>query len=120
MIQLSNLIYKGLSEDTEVSNLVGTKVFPLIADQKTKLPFIVYRVSLLNSVTKDKAERFSVEILSFETSYNKSLALNEKAVNAIDNVDLAGINYKFIKGSAEPLIDTDNRFYVKQIINIKK
>lgn len=120
MRQLSDLIYKGLTEDAAVSDIVGTKVFPLIADQEIETPFIVYRVSLIDNLTKDRADHFEVEILSYETSYNKSLDLNDAVVNAIANVDLDGANYKFNKGSATPLVDTDYRFYVKQIINIKK
>ncbi len=120
MKQLSDLIYKGLTEDTTVSSIVGDKVFPLIADQEIETPFIVYRVSLIDNLTKDGADHFVVEILSYEKTYNKSLELNEAVVSAIDNVDLNGANYKFNKGSATPLVDTDYRFYVKQIINIKK
>jgi len=123
MLQLSKIIAKALKDDAAVSTIVGTKVYPLIADQDTEAPFVVYNVSQLPEVTKDNANDYAIDILSYHKTYDEALELNEKVIavmQTINGVEYNGKKYKFRNDGAIPFLDQDNQIYVKQSLNIKK
>ena len=44
-MEIGKSIYNILAANTNVSNLVGTRIFPNVAPQTTTLPFIIYDVT---------------------------------------------------------------------------
>ena len=121
MYTLSELIYKGLTETPTVTAIVGTKVFPLLVDQEEQMPYIVYHVAKNGAkITKDGGGDFTITILSYETTYNKALQLNEVVVQALEQVEKDNKKYWFTDEGATPLLDQEQNIYVQQIITIKK
>ncbi|WP_019539802.1 DUF3168 domain-containing protein [Proteiniphilum acetatigenes] len=58
MIQIGKTIYNLLSSDTDVTDVVDDKIYPLVADINTTFPFIVYRKNSYNpDYTKDGISR---------------------------------------------------------------
>lgn len=54
-IKLGKTIYQKLKESTEIKKLVGNRIYPLVAEQTTTFPFLVYYRTNLTSdgSTKD-------------------------------------------------------------------
>ncbi|MCQ2978735.1 MAG: DUF3168 domain-containing protein [Clostridia bacterium] len=88
-LQVGKVIYKILTDDEDVNQLVQNKVFPLVAENGTTFPFIVYkRNSLIPVTTKDKyiySLESSFEITVADNTYNGSVDLAEKVINALAN-----------------------------------
>lgn len=118
MFEISELVRKGLTEDAAVSAVVGAKVFPLLADQDSVLPFIVYRVRKDGEATKNASD-YTVEVYSYESTYDKALVLHEKVMSALETVSDGTSTHHFTEGSAEPFYTEKREFYIQQIINIK-
>lgn len=81
-LQVGKVIYETLSTDNDVAARVGKKIFPLVANEKTTFPFIVYRRGGLqeNSDTKDRllfGEEASIDVIIAADTYNESIELAE-------------------------------------------
>ena len=120
MLELSNVIFAGLSGDTNVTGLVGNKIFPLIADQEVERPYIVYSVEKNEPLTKDGANDYTVEIVCYENNYEDALKLHNYIIEAMQQVNYANTNYYFKDNGASADLTEDYGIKVKQILNIKK
>lgn len=61
-ISVNKYIYQLLSEDAGLNELVGTKIYPLIAEESTTFPFIIFkRTNLITNYTKDGCAGDEVE-----------------------------------------------------------
>lgn len=88
IIQIGKAIAEILREDSAVKAAVGTNVFPLIADEKTPFPFIIYRrVSGSDATTKDSrySESCTVEIAVIADDYLASVNIATAVKNAMEN-----------------------------------
>ena len=86
MIKIGSTVYKILSEDLEVTEMVGDNIFPLIADTDTTFPFIVFKKdSYKPQYSKDGItnKRAVVEIIIASEDYEESVELAEKVFKAI-------------------------------------
>ena len=120
MYILSEIIRKGLTETTAVTDIVADKVYPLIADQEVELPYVVYSVAKNGAeISKDGGGDFTVTLLSYETTYNKALLLNEAVITALEEVDMYAVNYRFTDQGALPQVTVDQNIFVEQTITIK-
>lgn len=78
-IQIGKVIYNKLSENEIIHNVVADRIYPVIAEQTTNYPFIIYyRNSIVNtSFNKDGSVEddvsFSITVVS--TKYNESADL---------------------------------------------
>ncbi len=120
MLELSKIIYSGLKASIAINEVVGTKIFPLLADQEVDFPFIVYRVEQLETKTKDRSVEYLVTILSFQTTYDLALELSEKIQDTMKLVAVNNKSYRFVKTSAAPFLTEDRQIYVEQKFNIIK
>ena len=120
MLELSEIIATGLLQNTAVATIVGTKVFPLLADQEVDIPFIVYRVAKFSQATKDNAFDYEVTIISYTNTYNDSLSLADAVIEAMKVVNLNNKAYTFNDAGATPFVDEEQKYYVEQKLNIKK
>lgn len=86
MIKIGETVYNILSTDTDVTAIVGTKIFPLVADIGTTFPFIVYKKnSYVPEYSKDGITKKSavVEIIIASDKYIESVELADKVFKAI-------------------------------------
>ena len=77
-----------LTEDETVASYLGTKVFPLVAPEKTTFPFLVYqRSSGYGEYNKDYLTSYTVniDILIFSNKYIDVVNITEAVDNFIKN-----------------------------------
>ena len=78
-IQIGKVIYSKLSENEIIQDVVADRIYPVIAEQTTNYPFIIYyRNSIVNTIfNKDGSVEddvsFTVTVVS--TKYNESADL---------------------------------------------
>ena len=89
-MNIGKAIYGILSGTTAVSDIVGTKIFPEIAEQETAVPFVVYQVqSVQPEDTHDgpsKLDEVRVEVLCYDDAYNGAADLASAVRGALDRV----------------------------------
>ena len=81
-------IYSILTSDSDVSAIVGTRVYPQIAAQGAAFPFVVY---LINDITPSDTksgvstlDEVRYEVLAVSETYAEAADLNEKVRTALD------------------------------------
>jgi len=89
-MNIGKAIYGILSGTTAVTDIVGTKIFPEIAEQETAVPFVVYQVqSVQPEDTHDgpsKLDEVRVEVLCYDDAYNGAADLAVAVRGALDRV----------------------------------
>jgi len=89
-MNIGKAIYGILSGTTEVTDIVGTKIFPEIAEQETAVPFVIYQVqSVQPEDTHDgpsKLDEVRVEVLCYDDAYNGAADLASAVRGALDRV----------------------------------
>lgn len=81
--------------------LVGKRIYPLVAPENTATPYIVWQVisaqrqNTLDGTTNHEWLRVQIDI--YDKSYDKSLKLSHKAVEAINN----GVQLSIHSGSQQ-------------------
>lgn len=86
-----------LKANTDLTNLVGTRIYPLKAPQNVVNPYVIYRVisdvsnQCLGGVTFENDARFQIDCWS--TKYSEVKAIKEAVLNAIEGFKSSyGIN----------------------------
>ena len=83
-------IYNILSNDSDITSLVSTRIFPLVAPQSTEFPFILYDVDENNpSDTKDgvsKLDTIQSTVSCYAKSYSEACDIADKIRTALDRV----------------------------------
>ena len=77
-LEIGKVIYAVLSTDSRLTTLVGNKIFPVIVDNGTTYPFIVYRRSNVTaSYTKDfhLSDEVLIDINCVSQSYEEGLKI---------------------------------------------
>lgn len=78
-LQIGKAIYNILSNDKNITNRVGKKIYPLIADVDTTFPFIIYkRTGIIPADSKDRfiySEEVYVEVVVASDKYNESIEI---------------------------------------------
>jgi hypothetical protein len=89
-MNIGKAIYGILSGTTAVTDIVGTKIFPEIAEQETAVPFVIYQVqSVQPEDTHDgpsKLDEVRVEVLCYDDAYNGAADLASAVRGALDRV----------------------------------
>lgn len=85
---VSKIVYNLLSNATDVTDIVSTKIYPMRAGQRQDLPFITYDIlSQEPAKTKTGASRMDVyraQISCFSYDYDELIDLAEKVRTALD------------------------------------
>jgi hypothetical protein len=79
---------------------VQTKVFPLVVEDGTEYPFIVYRRNGVNSIcTKDfhLEDEIAVDILCISNDYKESVEVAKTVLSALEDKQFATYNIISIK-----------------------
>lgn len=77
-LEIGKLIYSLLSDDSRLSTLLGNKIFPLIVENNTTYPFIVYKRSDVKAnYTKDYYlnDDVSIDIVCVSDNYLSGLEI---------------------------------------------
>lgn len=76
-----------LLTNSEVNTLIEGRIFPIIADQGTKYPFITYRrTGCSNEDSKDRIyeDNTTVELVIASASYTESMDIAQKCREALE------------------------------------
>ncbi len=89
-LRASTAVYSILSQYKDLTDLVGNRLFPIIADEGTDFPFVVYRRLGLSETpkyfNKDLASTGGeavVELMVVSNDYDESIEVAEQVVNAL-------------------------------------
>lgn len=106
-----------LLEDEDVSSVLGNKVFPIVADNGTTFPLLVYRRSSYRPYdNKDYTdEAVYIDITIAAETYSQSVDIADKVAECLNRASTDLINYISIVNINEDFIDNS---YV-QIISIE-
>lgn len=78
-ILIGKVIYQRLSNNETIKGILGDKIFPLVADNNTTFPFIVYKRTnvIVDDVTKDgfNEDTVSFEVIVVTNNHEESLNL---------------------------------------------
>jgi hypothetical protein len=126
---IGKAIYALLQAATDVTDIVGTQVFPDMATQQAVYPFIVYTIdSVTPTDTKEGASKLdvvTVAVMSYANSYTTAQDLAGKVRIALDakkgtfgGVEVGSIRFTNAQAAA---MDTDKRVYiVEQKYNVRE
>ena len=115
MFEVAEIIYRILSEDATLSAIVGTKIFPLIADQDTQPPFVLYSVDQEKPYSKQGTYQYSISTSAIEDTYNDAAILSELLKGAMEAAP-----EKFMYQGGTVTYTEDNRFRITQNYEFKK
>lgn len=111
-----------LSNSGEVTKLVGSKVFPIVANEGTTFPFIVYRrTNYTPASNKDFTnEIVGVEINILSQKYDEAVniadvvatSLDRKETNFIEDIKITNISEDYIEDTFVERIYLD--IYIKE------
>ena len=96
-------VYGILSANTGVTDIVGTRIFPEIAEQEAQTPFVIYQLqSVAPEDTHDgpsKLDEVRFEFLCYADSYNEAADLGVAVRAALDRVSgtYNGVNVESIQ-----------------------
>jgi hypothetical protein len=110
--------YVILTQNTDVTDIVGVNIFPEVAEQETATPFIVYQLlSVAPEDTHDgpsKLDEVRFEFLCYADSYALAADLGSKVRGALDRVSgtYNGVNVESIQFNDVDIdtIDAPRRF----------
>lgn len=102
-------IYKLLQANPDLVKLIGNKVYPLIADESTTFPFVVYnRISFTLNGDKDGESNiidfeFNIVASSYSDSVNVAQevikSLIHKNTDEVEDIVLTGASESYIENS---------------------
>ena len=102
-MQIGKSIYYILVNDTDVSALVGTRIFPNVAPQTTTFPFIIYDVTGVSpNDTKEGPSTLDtndVMISCYSETYSEASDLAQKIRVAMDRINQGVYNDETIQSS---------------------
>lgn len=95
-LNIGKVIKEILYRDEALNNLVKNQVFPLIAEENTTFPFIVYRRnSIRKASTKDYVndEIASVDVVVASDKYSQSVEIAERVRFVLERGEYEGENF---------------------------
>lgn len=107
-ISVLKSIYKLLVANKDLVAMVDNKMFPLIANENTTFPFVVYqRDSIYTEYTKDGkyCDNINISINIAATTYNQSIEIAElvrtavegKRIDDISSIRLISMNEDYLE-----------------------
>lgn len=107
-ISILKSIYKLLSANVELTSIVGNRMYPIIANEDTTFPFIIYqRDSVSAEYTKDwrTNDNINISINIASTTYNQSIDIAELVRTAIEGKKVDNINTIRLTGCDEDFVE---------------
>lgn len=120
-IKIGKLIYARLSQDSTLAGLIGqNKVFPIVAENETEFPFVVYTrtgVSPSNA-TKDgfPEDKVTFQVSVCSNSYNESLDVADKVRELLEIKTIASDELAMIETYMTGITEAyDSNTYIQQM-----
>ena len=109
-LSINKYIYAILSNSDELKKIVGNNIFPLVAEEETSFPFVVFR---RNNITPNYAKIQGVnDLVSFvvsiaDTNYSKTVEISEIIRNELElhrddyfqSIQLESVSEDFIENA---------------------
>lgn len=85
--KIGSKIKEILTSDADLSNYVGNRVYPIVANNGTDIPFVIYRrYSYMPQTNKDyKGESAEFEVKVVANKYEDSVRIADIVGNALNN-----------------------------------
>ena len=115
-IEIGRVVMHFLLQDTRISEYIGRKVYPIVADQGTKLPFVVYRRNALTlAENKDRCNQIAmVDVIVAAKTYKESVDLAVAIKNCLHHkrgqLDTVKINQIDLTNSYEDYVSEQDLF----------
>ena len=110
-LQIGKVVYYLLSQNQELVDVIGTKINPLVADETTTYPFIIYRrSSIVPESNKDYiGESTFIEIFVVTDKYKEGVDIAELVRTALEhkNITYNGLVVKdiILEDGSEEFVD---------------
>ena len=102
------------------TNLAGskTKVYPVVVPSTEKAPYIAVRQSGKSSSGKNCGDIFTIEVISYETSYDRVAALNAAIITALEaqaSGTVNGVTFAYLNqiNEVDDFVKGDHDLYAK-------
>lgn len=122
-ISIGKIIYSAITTDAVLSPLVGSKVFPLVAENDTTFPFVVYsRTNLYtNTLSKDGFcdDRVNFSLTVVSDSYNDSITVSEALRDLFENCIISSTDLKMYDVRLISASEAYNEDTYTQILNFE-
>lgn len=112
-------IYSILSQNAETTGYLGTKIYPLILPQETKLPALVFKRSFDKEHSKDRLglTNVTVEITILDTDYARSINICDAVHNALLAVSDSDIKaIRLMSGDEAVIDDSKGDTYLQMLV----
>jgi hypothetical protein len=87
-------LYSALSSSIALSDLVGDRIFPDVADASAKAPYIVYSIISTGGETTHDGKRDiefpSIQITAWATGKSESISIMDAVVSLLDGKTVTG------------------------------
>jgi hypothetical protein len=86
MEEISQDIYSFFTTATAFTDFVGTKLYPVVGNVETEVPFAVYRISQQQGITKDMSQ-FNVNLTGYfdPNEYDTCVQFLDAVTNLVKN-----------------------------------
>lgn len=118
-LMIGKVIYQKLSESTKLTELLGNSIYPIIADNDAKFPFIVYkRISIISIGTKDGfgEDEVTYEVTVVSDKYPASIEIANEVRKVLEKqkiqTDLMTLYNNKINGVTE---EYDSNVYIQRL-----
>lgn len=106
-LEVGKEVYSLLSNNEDLTKIVGNKIYPIIVEKETTYPFIVYkRSNIIPNYTKDfhLEDDVYIDIICVSNDYSESIdiasvvrdVLEDKRYNDIQSIKLESADEDFI------------------------
>lgn len=88
-IKINKVIYKLLHNNNVLKDMVKDSIYPLIANENTTFPFIVFsRKSINTTYTKDIAveDKITVDVVCVSDNYTESINIANEVRKTLENI----------------------------------
>lgn len=107
-LKVGKVIYSLLNGNDSLTNIVGSKIYPIIVEKETTYPFIVYkRSNIIPDYTKDFhfKDEVIVDIICVSNDYSESVEIASIVRNILEDKRLTDIQSIKLESADEDFID---------------
>lgn len=114
-------IYNILSNASDLTDIVGSRIFPVAAGQQTAFPFVVFDVERTDPVNRMQGRalmhQISLTVTSYSKRYDEAANVAVEVCNALDRVTPGTYNGVAIQGiifesQSDGLQDEDDVYFI--------
>lgn len=107
-LKVGKVIYSLLNGSSLLTNVVGSKIYPIIVEKETTYPFIVYkRSNIIPSYTKDFhfKDEVIIDIICVSNDYSESVEIASIVRNILEDKRFTDIESITLESADEDFID---------------